>query len=104
MPGIAEQILEQIERAGQPRTITQKTTTTGREPFDIGGLGLLIYMLMSQGEGAGTEVGGEPIPGIYPTEMPASFQPPGGFAGGAGQTQIGGMNPLAFLQMMIGGR
>lgn len=105
--GIADAILTQIQQAGQPRTVTQKETVTAKEPIDIGGLGLLLYMLMEMQAGQPqTQLGvtglpaagamGAGIPGLAPGAFTSSpFQ-----AAGQG---YGAMDPMQLIMSIFGG-
>lgn len=105
---IADAILRQIQSAGQPRTVKSTETVTGKEPIDLGGLGLLLYMLM-QGMGKGPNeppmvAEGNPFGGLQGMEnlMP-SFGAPAGPAMGApsaGQN-FGGMDPMQLIMSLI---
>lgn len=102
---IADAILTQIQQAGQPRTITSKETVTAKEPIDIGGLGLLLYMLME-----GMKKG--PVQAPIVGEMPGSFGQLQGMgdimpsfgapASPAGQA-FGGMDPMQMIMQLIQG-
>lgn len=110
---IADAILRQIQQAGQPRTVKSTETVTGKEPVDIGGLGLLLYMLL-QGMGGktpGAPLGGPEAGGVFPGSelmgmgnlMPsfgAPAGPPMGPAPSAGQN-FGGMDPMQLIMSLI---
>lgn len=102
---IADAILRQIQQAGQPRTVTQTETVTGKEPVDIGSLGLLLYMLLqSQQKGLPTEpVGGQvsPFGGLQGMEslMPSFGAPAGAPSMGQG---FGAMDPMQLIMKLIG--
>jgi len=101
---IADAILRQIQQAGQPRTVTQTETVTGKEPIDIGGLGLLLYMLMEmQKGGMPTAPSGEVIP---PSGPMAGLQGMGGMPsfGAPAQAQgFGGMDPMQLIMAILKG-
>lgn len=110
---IADAILTQIQQAGQPRTIKSTETVTGKEPVDIGSLGLLLYMLMEgMGKGAGAPLGGPESGGMFPGaglmgmgNLTPSFGAPAGPAIGpasAGQG-FGGMDPMQMIMQLIQG-
>jgi len=114
---IADAILNQIQQAGQPRVTKQRETVTAKEPVNIGGMGLLLYMLLEMmGEGPPTEPlgGGVPISGagelrgmeniapsgvtspgpvVSPSPGPASAAPPG--------RSYGGMDPMQLLMSIL---
>ena len=109
---IAEAILRQIRRAGQPYVIKEKTTMpTEEEPLNLPGLGLLLYMMMTQDKGT-------KIPGAYPPtgfgglDISSFFgggQPPGpigtgtrGF-GDIGLSGLGSMSPVDILNLVTSG-
>lgn len=111
---IADAILTQIQQAGQPRTVKSTETVTGKEPVDIGSLGLLLYMLMQgMGKGgAGGPLGGPEAGGVFPGSelmgmgnlMP-SFGAPAGPAMGAPSAGggFGGMDPMQMIMMLLRG-
>ncbi len=104
---IADAILTQIQQAGQPRTIKSTETVTGKEPVDIGGLGLLLYMLLQgMGKGGGAPLGGPEAGGVFPGSdlmgmgniMPSFGAPaPAAPAGGG----FGGMDPMQMIMQLI---
>ena len=104
---IADAILTQIQQAGQPRTIKSTETVTGKEPVDIGSLGLLLYMLM-QGMGPGGPVGEPEAGGIFPggglqgmeNLMPSFGAPAAAPSAGGG---FGGMDPMQLIMSILGG-
>lgn len=105
---IADAILNQIQQAGQPRTVRSTETVTGKEPVDIGGLGLLLYMLMQgMGGGGGAPLGGPEAGGMFPGSdlmgmgnlMP-SFGAPSPSPVSAGQN-FGGMDPMQLIMSLI---
>lgn len=102
---IADAILTQIRQAGQPRTITQKETVTGKEPIDIGGLGLLLYMMMEMQKGM--KLPTEPAGGVIPPSGPmAGLQGMGGMPsfGAPAQAQgFGAMDPMQLIMAILGG-
>jgi len=107
--GIADAILTQIQQAGQPRTIKSTETVTGKEPIDIGSLGLLLYMLMEgMGKGAGGPLGGPEAGGIFPGAglqgmgnlMPSFGTPSATPSAGLG---FGGMAPMQLIKSMLSG-
>lgn len=82
MPLISEKILEQMQKIGQPRKITQ-TTTQPSEPFDIGQLGILLALLfLMKGQQGGTSLGitptppATPLPAGIPSQAPSSLTGP----------------------------
>jgi len=106
---IADAILRQIEQAGQPRTIKSTETVTGKEPIDIGGLGMLLFMLMQgMGKGAGAPLGGPEAGGVFPGAelmgmgnlMPSFGAPAAAPSAGGG---FGGMDPMQMIMQLIQG-
>ena len=102
---IADAILTQIQQAGQPRTIKSTETVTGKEPIDIGGLGMLLFMLMQgMGKGGGAPLGGPEAGGIFPG---AGLQGMGNLMpsfGAPAQAQgVGGMDPMQMIMQLIQG-
>lgn len=104
--GIADAILTQIQQAGQPRTIKSTETVTGKEPIDIGSLGLLLYMLM---EGMGGKPPTQPLGGgVSPfgglqgmgNLMPSFGMPAGAPSAGQG---FSGMDPMQLIMSILGG-
>lgn len=85
MSQIADLIYEQMARAGQPRTVTQTGTVEQKSPLDLGSLGMLLYMMLSQGKNK-ESIGTTPAPagldmsrisGLAPGAMQsASYQNP----------------------------
>jgi len=105
---IADAILRQIQQAGQPRTVMQTETVTGKEPIDIGGLGMLLFMLM-QGMGGktpGAPLGGPEAGGVFPGAglmgmgnlMPSFGAPAATPSAGQG---FGGMDPMQMIMSLI---
>ncbi len=106
---IADAILTQIQQAGQPRTIKSTETVTGKEPVDIGGLGLLLYMLLQgMGKGAGAPLGGPEAGGMFPGSdlmgmgniMPSFGAPAVAAPAGGG---FGGMDPMQMIMSLMQG-
>lgn len=106
---IADAILTQIRQAGQPRTVKSTETVTGKEPIDIGGLGLLLYMLMQgMGKGGGAPLGGPEAGGIFPGSglmgmgnlMPGLGAPAATPSAGQG---FGAMDPMQLIMSILGG-
>jgi len=100
---IADAILTQIRQAGQPRTIRATETITGKEPIDIGGLGLLLYMLM-QMQQPGAKLGTTPLPGARTFggadvlgQAPASFGP----SASPVAQGFGGMDPSQLMAAIL---
>jgi len=104
---IADAILTQIQQAGQPRTIKSSETVTGKEPVDIGGLGLLLYIMMEMQKKTPTApMGGEASPfgglmGMGMGDLMPSFGAPGATPS-AGQG-FGGMDPMQLIMSILGG-
>lgn len=107
--GIADAIITQIEQAGQPRTIKSTETVTGKESIDIGGLGLLLYMLMQgMGKGPGGPLGGPEAGGIFPGaglqdmgNLMPSFGAPGVAPSAGGG--LGSMDPMQLIKLILSG-
>lgn len=97
---IADAILTQIRQAGQPRTIKSTETVTGKEPVDIGGMGLLLYMLLEMGKGKGAPgVGPGPVGGLMGM---GDLGKPGYSPPLTGQG-FGGMDPMQLIMAILGG-
>jgi len=103
--GIADAIITQIQQAGQPRTIKSTETVTGKEPIDIGGLGLLLYMLL-QGMGKkGPQIGETALPGareFLGGTMPTMGLAPSTFPASQAQS-FGGMDPMQLIKLILSG-
>ena len=108
---IADAILTQIQQAGQPRTVKSTETVTGKEPIDIGGLGMLLYMLMEMQKGTqipGAPMGGPEAGGMFPGAglmgmgnlMPSFGAPAAAPSAGGG---FGGMDPMQLIMSILGG-
>jgi len=106
---IADAILTQIQQAGQPRTIKSTETVTGKEPIDIGSLGMLLFMLMQgMGKGPGGPLGGPGAGGMFPGSelmgmgnlMPGFGAPAAAPAAGGG---FGGMDPMQLIMSILQG-
>ena len=103
---IADAILNQIQQAGQPRTIKSTETVTGKEPIDIGGLGMLLFMLMQgMGKGApGAPLGGPEAGGIFPGAGLQGMENLMPSFGAPTQAQgFGGMDPMQMIMQLIQG-
>jgi hypothetical protein len=100
---IADAILTQIRQAGQPRTVTSTETVTGKEPVDIGGLGLLLYMLMEmqpKGPNEPPMVGeGSPFGQLRGMD---NLMPSFGAAAPSAGLGFGGMDPMQLITAILG--
>ena len=95
---IADAILRQIQQAGQPRTIKSTETVTGKEPIDIGGLGLLLYIMMEMQKKTPTGPMGGPVAGgIFPGSELMGLGAPAQAQG------FGGMDPMQMIMSIMGG-
>lgn len=103
---IADAILTQIQQAGQPRTVKSTETLTAKEPIDIGGLGLLLYMLLEMNKKQ------QQVPGVT-GPLPSLATPAGsvspltglqgmGAGGVAGGLGFGAMDPMQLILKLFG--
>ncbi len=102
---IADAILTQIQQAGQPRTIKSTETVTGKEPVDIGGLGLLLYMLLQgMGKGAGAPLGGPEAGGVFPgSDLMGMGNIMPSFGAPTQAQGFGGMDPMQMIMSLMQG-
>ena len=103
---IADAILTQIQQAGQPRTIKSTETVTGKEPVDIGSLGLLLYMLMQGmgGQPPGAPLGGPEAGSMFPGAGLQGMENLMPSLGAPTQAQgFGGMDPMQMIMQLIQG-
>ena len=112
---IAQSLLDQVSKAGQPRVSTT-TTEYPEEPLNLMNLGMIAMMLLESMLGKNKRQGGASdfsnflLGGQAPLNNPAALEPLGGIQslssplGGAGtNTNMGSMNPLDLIKMLFPG-